>query len=220
MWICRPLHPLSRLHRTSGLVGFSVQLDAALTRWWRVKSLAEGWPPFLITTVTTSSEGNEAPKRLNRIRILLSVFIAGLVLSGATAIPLESELKLLTQIVGADAGAEPTGLGRWVVSVRDALVETNARYPFIAYGTDWLAFAHFVIAVAFIGSWRDPVKNIWVVEFGMIACVLVVPFALVMGGVRGIPMGWRLIDCSFGALGMIPLWLCRRQIQRLAQIRE
>jgi hypothetical protein len=35
-----------------------------------------------------------------------------------------------------------------------------------------------VIAIAFIGPWRDTVKNIWVIEFGMIACVLVVPFAL------------------------------------------
>ncbi|HON08072.1 MAG TPA: hypothetical protein PLW02_08245, partial [Verrucomicrobiota bacterium] len=99
--------------------------------------------------------------------------------------------------------------------VRDALIETNAKYPFIAYGTDWLAFAHFVIAVAFIGPLRDPVKNVWVIEFGMIACILVVPFALVMGGVRGVPLGLRFIDCSFGIFGIIPLWLCHRQIKRL-----
>ena len=61
--------------------------------------------------------------------------------------------------------------------------------PFLGYGTDWLAFGHFVIAIVFIGPLRDPVKTVWVVEFGMIACVLVVPFALVMGGVRGIPLG-------------------------------
>lgn len=77
----------------------------------------------------------------------------------------------------------------WLGKIRDALTEINAKYPFIAYGTDWLAFAHFVIAILFIGPLRDPVKNIWVVEFGMIACVLVVPFALIMGDVRGIPLG-------------------------------
>jgi hypothetical protein len=49
----------------------------------------------------------------------------------------------------------------------------------------------------------------------MIACFLVVPFALLMGEVRGIPVGWRLIDCSFGVLGIIPLWLCRREIEKL-----
>ena len=34
-----------------------------------------------------------------------------------------------------------------------------------------------VIAIVFIGPLRDPVKNVWVVEFGMIACALVVPFS-------------------------------------------
>lgn len=154
---------------------------------------------------------------LNRIRVLLLLFIIGLVLSGATALPLETELKLLVQIAGADGNAEHSGFAAWLLKVRDALVATNANYPFIAYGTDWLAFAHFVIAIAFIGPWRDPVKNIWVVEFGMVACALVVPFAMVMGGVREIPFGWRLIDCSFGILGIIPLWFCRRLIKQLAE---
>jgi hypothetical protein len=151
------------------------------------------------------------------VRALLLFFIACLVVSGATAIPLETELKLLAQIVGADAEAGQPGSLGWLLTVRDALVATNAKYPFIAYGTDWLAFAHFVIAIAFIGPWRDPVNNVWVVEFGMIACALVVPFALVMGSVRGIPFGWRLIDCSFGVLGIIPLWFCRRLIKELAE---
>lgn len=157
------------------------------------------------------------PALLKRIRILLSIFIAGLVVSGATAIPLETELKLLAHIAGADGNAEHGGFAAWLLKVRDALVATNARYPFIAYGTDWLAFAHFVIAVAFIGPWRDPVRNVWIVEFGMIACALVVPFALVMGSVREIPFGWRLIDCSFGIFGIIPLWFCRRLIKQLAE---
>ncbi|SCF41963.1 hypothetical protein [Micromonospora mirobrigensis] len=32
------------------------------------------------------------------------------------------------------------------------------------YGTDWLAFAHLVLAVAFWGPLRDPVRNVWVVQ--------------------------------------------------------
>lgn len=152
-----------------------------------------------------------------RIRLLLWIFIFGLVVSGATAIPLETEIKLLTQIIGANDSAylEESGLLRWLVRVRNGLVETNAGHPFIAYGTDWLALAHFVIAMAFIGPLRDPVKNVWVIEFGMIACVLVVPFAMVMGGIRGIPLAWRLIDCSFGVLGIVPLWFCRGLIKQL-----
>lgn len=150
-----------------------------------------------------------------RIRALLLIFIVGLAVSGATAIPLETELNFLTQWAGGASGA-----AKWFLKIHDALIETNAKYPFMAYGTDWLAFAHFVIAIAFIGPLRDPVKNVWVIEFGMIACVLVVPFALVMGAVRGIPFGWRLIDCSFGVFGIIPLWFCQRQIKALDRLHK
>jgi hypothetical protein len=154
----------------------------------------------------------------NRIRCLLLIFIIGLVISGATAVPLETELKLLVQIAGAENSAANSGFQHWLLKVRDALIATNTQYPFIAYGTDWLAFAHFVIAIAFIGPWRDPVRNIWVIEFGMIACALVVPFALIMGGVRGIPIGCRLIDCSFGIIGIVPLWFCLRLIKQLDEM--
>jgi hypothetical protein len=153
-----------------------------------------------------------------RIRILLWVFIISLVIGGATAIPLETELKLVAPVVDANGSGERSSLLRWLALVRDGIVATNLKYPFIGYGTDWLAFGHFVIAIAFIGPLRDPVKNVWVVEFGMIACVLVVPFSLVMGGVRGIPIAWRLIDCSFGIFGIIPLWFCRKYIHELARV--
>lgn len=158
---------------------------------------------------------NSRPALLRRIRVFLWIFIFGLVVSGATAIPLEGELDILTRWAGCSSGAAP-----WFLRIHDALSDTYSKYPFIAYGTDWLACAHFVIAVAFIGPLRDPVKNLWVIEFGMIACALVVPFALVMGGIRGIPFSWRLIDCSFGVFGIIPLWICRRQIQLLAKLDE
>jgi len=169
-----------------------------------------------VTTAVPADTSADAV--LRKIRWWLCLFMAGLVFSGVTAIPLESELKLLTRITAA-LGLTGIGLQTWLVRVLDGLEVTNARYPFIAYGTDWLAFAHVVIAVAFIGPWRDPVRNRWVIEFGMIACVLVAPFALFMGGWRGIPIGWRLIDCSFGIFGFVPLWLCRREILRLEKLR-
>ena len=142
-----------------------------------------------------------------RIRWLTWLFILGLVVSGATAIPLESELDAAVRFVGSES---ESGLTHWLVKVRDGLRETNAKYPFMAYGTDWLAFGHFVIAVAFIGALRDPVRNRWLFTFGLIACFLVVPYAFFMGEVRGIPVGWRLVDCSFGVFGIIPVWLCRK----------
>ena len=154
-----------------------------------------------------------------RIRFLTTTLILGLVISGATAIPLESEVKLLAGLTGASAevaGRSGSPLTDWVARVREGLHETNARFPFMAYGTDWLAFAHFVIAIAFIGAWRDPVRNLWLFDFGLIACVLVIPHALLFGWVRGIPAGWRLIDCSFGVLGAIPLWFCRRYAREMS----
>jgi hypothetical protein len=159
-----------------------------------------------------------------RVRILLLFFITALVLSGLTAFPLKWELDVLTRLITGPGSPLPTlwpDMVAWIGQVNTALQDTYQRYPFLAYGTDWLAFAHIVIASAFLGPLRDPVRNIWVIEFGMIACVLVVPLALICGSIRGIPFFWSLIDCSFGVFGIMPLWLCRnmiRQIERLKAV--
>ena len=57
----------------------------------------------------------------------------------------------------------------------------------------------------FFGPMRDPVRNKWVLQFGLVACAAVPLLALIAGPLRGIPFGWRLIDCSFGLFGAIPL---------------
>lgn len=158
---------------------------------------------------------------LKRIRWLLVLFMVCLVLSGLTALPLEWEANVVAAVLAIPQDASPdahTGLLHWVATVREGFQETYAAYPFMAYGTDWLAFAHLVIAIAFIGPLIDPVRNTWVLTFGMIACAMVIPMALVFGPLRGIPLYWRLIDCSFGVLGFIPLWFCRRYARELAQI--
>ena len=131
--------------------------------------------------------------------------ILGLVLSGVTAFPLTWELRVLARFLPIP----------WVVQVRDALTDTDARYPFLAYGTDWLAFAHLCIAAAFVGPWRDPVKNRWVIDWALLCCALVIPLALICGPLRQIPFLHRLVDCSFGVFGAIPLLLVRREIDRL-----
>ncbi len=149
-----------------------------------------------------------------RINAWLIFFIVGLVLSGITAFPLETELSLLNDWA---KNSNPF-ISEWFSKVYEAIKDTNTRYPFMAYGTDWLAFAHIVIAVAFIGPLRDPVKNIWILEFGMIACFMVFPLAFICGNIRGIPFYWQLIDCSFGVFGFIPLYLCHRDILQLETV--
>jgi len=148
-----------------------------------------------------------------RIQRLTWFFIVGLVISGATAIPLNWELNLLLKwfgLTGQTSATATTELSRWLLTAHEALQDVGAKHPLLYYGTDWLAFGHFVIAIAFIGALRDPVRNRWLFDFGLIACVLVIPFALVFGAVRGIPSWWRLIDCSFGVVAFVPLWLCRK----------
>jgi hypothetical protein len=91
---------------------------------------------------------------LRCIRFWLTLFIVGLVLSSITAFPLQTELAWLVSFFrksSVQSIAESTGLLPWIERVNEGLSTTNARYPFLAYGTDWLAFAHRVIAVAFIG---------------------------------------------------------------------
>ena len=146
-------------------------------------------------------------------RVSLAVFIVGLVLSGITAFPLLKELQLLCAWFGLPAEAAAvnyTGLSHWLLLVREGLATTYARYPFIAYGTDWLAFGHLIIALFFIAPFREPGAHLSVIRVGMVACLLVVPFALTCGAIRGIPFYWRLIDCAFGVFGVVPLWIALR----------
>ncbi|MFD7440672.1 hypothetical protein [Streptomyces sp. NPDC059909] len=155
---------------------------------------------------------------LRRIRVWLAVFIGCLVLSGLTAFPLVTELRLvhnaLTSWASPVADTFPA-LSEWIERVRHGAEVADEQYPFLLYGTDWLAFAHLVIAVAFYGPYRDPVRNIWVIEFGMIACAGIIPLALICGPIRDIPFWWSVIDMSFGVVGVIPLLYVRRLIKQL-----
>jgi hypothetical protein len=72
-----------------------------------------------------------------------------------------------------------------------------------------------MLGVMFIGAIRDPVRNAWVITAGLVACVLVVPWALVFTPIREIPFYWALIDCVFGVFGIIPLYLARRWTRQL-----
>jgi hypothetical protein len=145
-----------------------------------------------------------------RIKIYIWIIITGLVLSGLTAFPLETELGILHQHLSVN-----NPFYNWIDTIYNALKTANHQFPYISYGTDWLAFAHLVIAIAFIGPLKDPVRNIWVIEFGIIACIMILPLALIAGAIRDIPVYWRLIDCSFGVIGFVPLYYCKINIKKL-----
>lgn len=125
-----------------------------------------------------------------------------------------SQTRYLLRVVSPLADRVPA-LVSWLERVHTGLADTGRRYPFLAYGTDWLAYAHLIIAVAFWGPLRDPVRNVWVVRFGMIACLGIVPLALICGKIRDIPWWWTLVDLSFAVGALPPLLLADRHIRAL-----
>ncbi len=146
----------------------------------------------------------------------MGFFIFGLVVSGVTAFPLLKEMKLLVDMLGLDQATSPegySGFAYWILTVRFGLEDTYAHYPWIAYGTDWLAFGHIVIALFFIGPMFRPHESRSTIYAGIAACILVIPLAFICGAVREIPFYWRLIDCSFGIIGAIPLLYCLRLLK-------
>lgn len=151
---------------------------------------------------------------LVRVRALLIFFMIGLALSGLSAVPLQWELDILKPLFGSGSlfSRSIPAISIWIDQVYQGVKNGFGPYPFLAYGTDWPAFGHVAIALAFISPIREPVKNLWVVEFGMIICVLVIPWTLVFGPLRGIPFFHMLVDMSFGMVGIIPLWLARSGI--------
>ncbi len=154
----------------------------------------------------------------SRLRTWTWFFIAALVVSGATALPIRAEVERGVAVLGEDLtgkGLLPPFASAWLRTVRDGVFAASDTFPFLFYGTDWLAFGHFMIALAFVGAVRDPVRNRWLYQFGMIACALVPLWALVFGSFRGIPLWWRAIDASFGVVGFWPMWLCDRWARTL-----
>ncbi len=148
---------------------------------------------------------------LRFIRRWLLFFMAALIFSGLTAVPLEWGTTWLADTTMA--WGEPWA--GWAAYAAEAVAHVGGTYPMLFYGTDWLAFAHVVIALAFIGPYRDPVRNRWVVEWGLWCCLLVLPLAFLWAPVRGIPFFWRCVDASFGVIGAVPLWMVLRRIDGL-----
>ncbi len=149
----------------------------------------------------------------SRVRRWTLFLIVGLVLSGATALAIPTEVEAGAAILGPGlnaGGRLPEFVVSWLRTLLEGIRTTGEKAPFMFYGTDWLAFGHFMIALAFVGALRDPVRNRWLYQFGMVACALVPVWALGLGPLRGIPLWWRAIDATFGIVGFVPAFLCHR----------
>ncbi len=96
------------------------------------------------------------PLLLTKIRLMIILFVVLLILSGATAFANYTELKWM---VSTQLFADDSLIGSWLTKVWLAIKDTNDNHQLLFYGYDWLAFAHIVIGLAFIGPYRDPVRN-------------------------------------------------------------
>lgn len=143
-----------------------------------------------------------------KFRVVLAFFILALLVSGITAFPLLHELRLLARFVDFLQVPADSGLSIWIHRVHQGLETMYRDYPWIAYGTDWLAFGHIIIAIFFVGPLVEPATGRWTLITGVIACVAVFPLALICGPIRGIPFFWTVIDCAFGFFGIFPLLYC------------
>ena len=157
--------------------------------------------------------------RLHTIRVLTAFVMFGLVVSGLTAFPLLHELNLISGFFTNTSGSlhpdDYSGFARWLFFIRQGLEETYGKYPFIGYGTDWLAFGHIVIALFFVPAYRDPIRYQGIYRVGIWAALLVIPLAFICGPIRGIPVYWLLVDCMFGVVAIIPLFWILSLIRKI-----
>ncbi len=154
-----------------------------------------------------------------KIRICISLVMLGLFIAGVTAFPLLAEINWISRLlVGEGQPLDPalhSGIVAWVLTVRQGLENTYAVYPWIAYGTDWLAFGHLMIMLFFVLPYREPVRYEGVLWIGIWSSLLVFPLAFICGPLRNIPWYWQLIDCSFGMICIVPLGIAIREVRKL-----
>lgn len=130
-------------------------------------------------------------KQIKRLTILM---ILGLFISGLTAIPLDIEMFALFHFF-EDV--------KWIQEIILAVKSADRNFPAAFYATDWLAFAHFALAYLYIGFYKNPYKNDWLIRFGITISIAVIPYAIIFGQIREIPFWWRCIDCSFGVVALL-----------------
>lgn len=135
-------------------------------------------------------------------------FVSLLIISGITAFPIHTEINYLF----ANRAIFPEFLIHWIEKLYTIIHQTP---DIMFYGTDWLAFAHIIIALFFIPVFIDPIKYKVNIRIAMLACVLVFPLAFICGPIRGIPFFHQLIDCSFGLIGIAYLYFIYYKINRL-----
>jgi hypothetical protein len=145
---------------------------------------------------------------MKSIRLHLGIFMLLLILSGLSAFPVQTEIDFLFEHLSSLALFAHT----WIESLHGNLHKTPMA---LFYGTDWLAFAHIIIALFFVPVFLDPQKYRINLYIGMAACCLVFPLAFICGPLRQIPFFHQLIDCSFSLIGFTYLSFILHRVNKL-----
>ena len=152
------------------------------------------------------------------ISVFLKVFIAVLILSGLCYFSLPFLSKKILSFI--DAFGIRGELYSFAMKLIQAANYNEAHYPFMGYSTDLLGFAHLTFALLFGGAVMDPNKNEWVIRFGLMVCVLLIPTVLLAGWVREIPIIWRVVNCFFGVFGFALLFKVFKMVKSNQELRK
>lgn len=159
---------------------------------------------------------------LRKIRFILILFFLGILFGLHTVVFVEIETAFFVKHLGRDTltGEKLPMVSAWIEQLHYDITESYKAYPVMAYCMDWLSYACVVFALFIIGAINDPVRNIWIIQVYMIACILAALLPFAAGPLRGIPVFWRCIDCSFGIIGFILLFYAYRLTRQLQDCRS
>jgi len=138
------------------------------------------------------------------------LFQIGLLISGITAFFIPEGMPVVLWMTEHSF----PDLLPWLQSVASSVDHVSVDATHLLYGYDWLGFAHVLFAILFIGALKDPERNRFLLDFGLIACALIIPTAFIAGHFRGIPPLWRLMDSMFGVIGGALLLYARYKLNK------
>ncbi len=156
---------------------------------------------------------------LTRIRLCLALLMAGLLFSSLPGFfPLNGTKWILGLLARTSHFGDGTPLFTWFLGTRQALMATSLTARFLFYATNRDGLSRILFALLFLGPYRDPVRNRWVINFGLLSCAALVLFAFVAGEIQGMPFLWRCADAAFALLCALPLLLCKHYIHLFEHI--